>query len=88
MLVGDVTAARTSLARALQIRQAALPPTSLEIARSLRWLGEAHLAAGATAEARELLTRAVASLSAGQAEAAELTATRDVLARAEAQPAG
>ena len=54
----------------------------------LRWLGEAHLAAGATAEARELLTRAVASLSAGQAEAAELTATRDVLARAEAQPAG
>ncbi len=88
LIRGDVTSARTSLERALQIRQAALPPTSLEIARSLRWLGEARLAAGDTAEARELLTRAVASLDAGQAEAPELTATRDLLARAEAQPAG
>ena len=79
---GDLTAARASLERALQIRQAALPPASLDIARSLRHLGELRLAADEPAAAVDLLGRAVTSLTARQAEAHELSATRFILARA------
>ncbi len=84
LALGDLATARTSLERALQIRQAALPPTSLEIARSLRYLGEARLAADEAREADELLGRAITILVAGEAEAPELSATRFVLARAQA----
>jgi tetratricopeptide (TPR) repeat protein/predicted Ser/Thr protein kinase len=84
LALGDLANARTSLERALQIRQAALPPTSLEIARSLRYLGEARLAAHEANEANELLGRAITILVAGEAEAPELSATRFVLARAQA----